>query len=487
MATERNHATPAPNPRDPGPTAQHARLLPAGKVTAIDAVVGVVSVGAGLAVALRADHADAGWSILYAVIALVVWLLLLAWSKALAVPLLGMGTAEFRHVATSTFVVFGGAAVIYAFHKNVMLERLVTVSFPLALVGALLCRLGWRRWLRSHSERDTPTLVVGGYYSARATSAALLRTGESGIRIVGVCVPEADAARYESVEVDGAAVPIVGTDHQILEAIATTGAKAVALTATDSLGPGDLRRLIWELEGRNVELVVTPGVVDIAGHRLIFQPMGDMPMLHIARPQHARADSVAKRVFDIAFSSAALLAASPALIVAAIAVKLTSPGPVFYNAERIGEGGEPFTMHKFRSMYVDADQRLETLQAENEGAGVLFKMKDDPRVTPVGRILRRFSLDELPQFINVLRGDMSVVGPRPALRREVEQYSEVMQRRLLVKPGVTGAWQVSGRSDLSWNESIRLDIGYVENWSLARDIAIVIRTVRAVTGSDGAY
>ncbi|MFC7755220.1 sugar transferase [Tsukamurella soli] len=481
-------ATPAytPVPHD----GASPRRLPAGMVTATDACVGIVAVGAGLVVALWHDHADPRWSVLFAFIALVLWLSLLAWSKALAVPLLRMGTAEFRHVVVSTFVVFGGAAVVYTFHNNLMLDRLVTVTLPIALAGVLLARLGWVRWLQVAPTREarlTPTLVVGGYYSARATSAALLRAPESGTRIVGVCVPDADAREHTSVQIDDTEIPVVGTDHEILAALDATGATAVALTATDSLGPGDLRRLIWELEERDVELIVTPGVVDIAGHRIVFQSVGDMPMLHIARPQHAHADSLAKRAFDVAFSAGALLAMSPVLIAAAIAVKFTSPGPVFYNAERIGENGEPFTMHKFRSMYIDADQRLAELEAQSEGNGVLFKMRNDPRITPVGGFLRRYSLDELPQFINVLKGEMSVVGPRPALRREVEQYSTVMQRRLLVKPGVTGAWQVNGRSDLSWNESIRLDIGYVENWSLARDVGIVLKTVRAVVASDGAY
>ncbi|MDF0530670.1 sugar transferase [Tsukamurella sp. 8F] len=483
MTIDRKPVARAPRRRE----GSRDRTLPLGRVVATDTVVGVVAVSAGVVVAIGHDHAHTPSSIVLGFVALLLWLVQLAWSKALAVPLLRLGTEEFRHVIAVTFVVFGGAAVLYCFYDQPALGRLVQVSGPLALVGVLASRIGWRRWLRRQEARRVPTLVVGGYYSARATCGALLRAPETGTCVVGVCVPAGDAGEHTVVEAEGREIPIVGTDREILQALDATGARAVALTATDDLGPGDLRRLIWELEEREVELVVTPGVVDIAGHRIVFETVGDMPMLHIAQPQHARADSAAKRAFDIAFSAAALIGASPVLLVAAIAVKLTSPGPVFYNAERIGEDGEPFTMHKFRSMYVDADKRVEALEEASDGNGVLFKMKDDPRVTRAGRILRRLSIDELPQFINVLKGDMSVVGPRPALAREVSQYPPVMRRRLLVKPGVTGAWQVSGRSDLSWNESIRLDIGYVENWSLGRDIAIVARTVRAVTGSDGAY
>uniref|UniRef100_UPI000592951F sugar transferase n=1 Tax=Nocardia concava TaxID=257281 RepID=UPI000592951F len=187
------------------------------------------------------------------------------------------------------------------------------------------------------------------------------------------------------------------------------------------------------------------------------------------------------------FAAAALLAALPVMVIAAIAIKLTSPGPVFYLSERIGLDGAPFRMIKFRSMRTGADRDLGDLLAANDGAGPLFKMREDPRVTSIGRILRKYSLDELPQFINVLRGEMSVVGPRPPLRGEVERYDRKVRRRLLVKPGLTGLWQVSGRSDLSWDESVRLDLSYVENWSMVQDLLIIRKTIFAVARSDGAY
>jgi lipopolysaccharide/colanic/teichoic acid biosynthesis glycosyltransferase len=174
-------------------------------------------------------------------------------------------------------------------------------------------------------------------------------------------------------------------------------------------------------------------------------------------------------------------------LVAGIAVKMTSKGPIFYKAERIGIDGKPFMMLKFRTMVEDADKELQNLLSANEGDGLLFKIKNDPRVTPVGRILRRFSIDELPQFINVLRQEMSVVGPRPPLRREVEQYDDDVQRRLLVKPGVTGLWQVSGRSDLPWDRAVRLDLSYVDNWSMIGDVLIIAKTMRAVLERRGAY
>ena len=218
-----------------------------------------------------------------------------------------------------------------------------------------------------------------------------------------------------------------------------------------------------------------------------MRPTAGLPLLHIEKPQYSGAKRFQKRAFDFCFALAALTATLPILAIAAIGIKLTSRGPVFYCAERIGIDGKPFSMLKFRTMVQDADQQLESLLDNNESDGLLFKIRDDPRVTSIGRVLRRFSIDELPQFINVLRQEMSVVGPRPPLRREVESYDRDLQRRLLVKPGVTGLWQVSGRSDLSWDKAVRLDLSYVDNWSMVGDILIIAKTMRAVFQRKGAY
>jgi exopolysaccharide biosynthesis polyprenyl glycosylphosphotransferase len=233
---------------------------------------------------------------------------------------------------------------------------------------------------------------------------------------------------------------------------------------------------------------VSPGIVDVACPRLTVRPVAGLPLINVDKPQYHGAKRFQKRAFDICFSLLALLAASPVMMVAAVAVKLTSHGPVFYRAERIGLDGVPFRMIKFRTMVVDADRRLAEVANRNESVGgVLFKIRRDPRVTRAGRLLRRYSIDELPQFINVVRGDMSVVGPRPPLRSEVETYDHRVRRRLLVRPGITGLWQVSGRSDLSWDDSVRLDLSYVENWSMLSDLAIAAKTVGAVCCGSGAY
>jgi exopolysaccharide biosynthesis polyprenyl glycosylphosphotransferase len=234
--------------------------------------------------------------------------------------------------------------------------------------------------------------------------------------------------------------------------------------------------------------VVSPGVVDVAGPRLTMRPVAGLPLIHVEKPQYSGTKKLQKRAFDICVSLTVLLCALPVMLVSAIAIKLTSKGPVFYRSERIGLDGVPFDMIKFRTMVDGADSQVDELVARNESVGgVLFKIREDPRVTTVGRYLRRYSIDELPQFINVLRREMSVVGPRPPLRREVDTYDDQVRRRLLVLPGITGLWQVSGRSDLSWEDSVRLDLSYVENWSISNDLLIAAKTIRTVLAGSGAY
>jgi exopolysaccharide biosynthesis polyprenyl glycosylphosphotransferase len=249
-----------------------------------------------------------------------------------------------------------------------------------------------------------------------------------------------------------------------------------------------MRELSWELEKLNIDLLVAPGVIDVAGPRLHMRPVAGLPLIHVEKPQYHGAKRFQKRAYDVTFSSLVLTLGSPLLLAIALAVKLSSKGPVFYRQERIGIDGKPFEMIKFRTMVDGADQMLdEVINLNDFLGGVLFKVRNDPRVTPVGRLIRKYSLDELPQFLNVLRGDMSVVGPRPPLASETEAYDANVRRRLLVRPGITGLWQVSGRSDLSWDDSVRLDLYYVENWSMMADLLISVKTAKAVFRHSGAY
>jgi exopolysaccharide biosynthesis polyprenyl glycosylphosphotransferase len=248
-----------------------------------------------------------------------------------------------------------------------------------------------------------------------------------------------------------------------------------------------LRRLSWTLERTGTDLMVATALLDVAGPRTTIRPVDGLPMLHVEHAELTGGRRVLKGVFDRVVSLTALILLSPVLLLLAAVVRLTSPGGALFKQIRVGKDGTEFELWKFRTMYADAEERLADLRELNEHDGVMFKIRNDPRVTHFGRWLRRFSLDELPQLINVLRGQMSLVGPRPPLPSEVAQYPEDVLRRLVVKPGLTGLWQVSGRSDLSWEDSVRLDLRYVENWSLAFDLVILLRTLTTVIRSSGAY
>ena len=234
-------------------------------------------------------------------------------------------------------------------------------------------------------------------------------------------------------------------------------------------------------------MVVAPALTDVAGPRIHITPVAGLPLLHVEEPEFTGVRRLFKSVSDRVLALLLYLLLSPLLVLIAIAVRVSSRGPALFRQERVGQDGQTFGLLKFRSMYVDAEARLAALQGSNEASGLLFKMRADPRVTPVGRWLRRYSLDELPQLWNVVRGDMALVGPRPPLPSEVAAYESHVRRRLLVRPGITGLWQVSGRSDLSWDDAVRLDLYYVENWSPALDAMILWKTLFAVVRGKGAY
>ena len=269
----------------------------------------------------------------------------------------------------------------------------------------------------------------------------------------------------------------------------TCRADAVAVTANASFGPNAVRQLSWELEQTETQLILAPALTNIAGPRVHTQPVAGLPLIHVDRPAYRGANRILKKSFDLGGSILLLILLSPIFAIVAVAIKLTSTGPVFFRQERAGINEGSFRMIKFRSMVVDAEARLADLQAADRDAGnpVMFKMKGDPRVTGIGRIIRRLSIDELPQLFNVVKGDMSLVGPRPPLFTEVETYGNDARRRMLVKPGMTGLWQVSGRADLNWDETVRLDVYYVENWSITSDLVILWKTAKAVVSSAGAY
>jgi exopolysaccharide biosynthesis polyprenyl glycosylphosphotransferase len=329
-------------------------------------------------------------------------------------------------------------------------------------------------------------LVVGRNDQVTTLRRHLEERPADGYVVVANCLPRGDG--FEEPVVDAATPERLGrTDMDILAAVDQYDVDVVAVATDPELAGHSLRKLSWALEQRGVELIVSPGIVEVAGPRISIRPVAGLSLLHLERPSVSGGPHVLKNVFDRVVGCFMLLGIAPLLLVTAVLVKLTSRGPVLFRQTRVGRGGQQFKMLKFRTMVVDAEERKAELVALNEGNGILFKMRDDPRITKVGKYLRRFSIDELPQLVNVLRGNMSLVGPRPPLPTEVERYAIDDARRMLVKPGLTGLWQVSGRSDLTWEESMRLDLRYADNWSMALDLLILWKTARAVLGSDGAY
>ena len=418
------------------------------------------------------------------------WLAFLAIFRTRSTRVIGNGAEEYRRIVSATFKLFGVIAIVSLLFKVDIARLYLAIALPVGLLGLLLSRWLWRKGVavkRSKGKYQTSVLIVGSRKAAVSMAKQFERSPGAGYRVVGMCLPGYEPAR-DAVPLEGYEIPVLGDEYGVIEAIEASGADTVAVTATEHLGTKGIRKMVWDLEKKDVDLVVAPGVVDVAGPRLVMRPVAGFPLIHVEKPQYNGAKRFSKTAFDFVFASAVLLLITPVLLIAAIAVKMTSRGPVFYKSERMGIDGKPFSMIKFRSMVQDADKHVERLLAQNESeGGVLFKMREDPRVTKVGKFMRRFSVDELPQFFNVLKREMSVVGPRPPLRREVETYDGEVRRRLLVKPGITGLWQVSGRSDLSWEETVRLDLSYVENWSMVGDILIIAKTVKAVARSDGAY
>ncbi|MCP2047864.1 UNVERIFIED_ORG: exopolysaccharide biosynthesis polyprenyl glycosylphosphotransferase [Paenarthrobacter nicotinovorans] len=422
-------------------------------------------------------------------LAVVWWFMLGAWSSRQS-RVLGAGPEEYKRVAAASLWLFGLVAIISYSLRIETARGYVGIALPVGLAGLLLSRWLLRQHLsvaRQKGDSMSRLLLLGGPSAVAHLASSLHGAKHSGYLPVAAYTP--GVAGTPTIEPESG-LPILGhkaDTSSVLAAIDQCDADAVAVSAGVQLHPQTIRHLGWELAARNVGLIMAPALTDIAGPRIHTQQVAGLPLIHVTTPTLEGGQRVAKRLFDVLVSGLLIiLAAVPMLVIAAL-VKLDSRGPVLFQQDRVGMEGKHFQMLKFRSMVVDAEALLTELQQRNEGSGLLFKIKDDPRITRIGSILRKYSLDELPQLFNILTGSMSLVGPRPPLPREVEAYEHDVRRRLLVKPGLTGLWQVSGRSNLSWQDSVRLDLYYVENWSLAGDLVIILRTVRAVFHSTGAY
>lgn len=406
--------------------------------------------------------------------------------RAWDVRVLGQGSEEYvrlmRAFATTAVVLgmIGLGLQLAAVRPWVF--GLVPMAGVLAAGGRLILRKDLHRRRRAGMCVHA-MLAVGTPDSIRDLVHRTRRDFYTGWVITGACTPTGAG-------VDGAAdiegVEVVGDLDGIAETVRLARYAAVSVSATPGWTPKRLHQLAWDLEGLPTELVVDPGLMEVAGPRLHVAPVDGLPLLRLTKPAFTGFARLVKNTVDKIGAVTLMTVLLPALLLIAVAVACDG-GPVFFRQSRVGRHGRAFRMIKFRSMVVDAEARREELLPGNEGSGPLFKMRSDPRITRVGAVIRKYSLDELPQLLNVLGGSMSLVGPRPPLPSEVQTYSRDAQRRLLVRPGLTGLWQISGRSDLSWEESVRLDLRYVENWSLALDAMIIWKTAGAIARGDGAY
>ncbi|WP_225437466.1 sugar transferase [Arthrobacter sedimenti] len=429
----------------------------------------------------------------YVVLSLVLsagWWVMLSLRGSREATVLGHGTEEYKRVVSASLILFGLVAIVsYALQLDTA-RGYVGVALPAGLVMLLLSRLIVRRLLhveRTQGRSSLRVLVIGSTSGVQHLADSLRAQPMAGYIPVGAYLPgvESHASTAEGLD-----LPIVGRAIEadgIVADIKEFQPDAVALSSSTQLAPETIRALGWALADLNIRLILAPALTDVAGPRIHTQPMAGLPLIHVSTPNLEKGQRFVKRTTDIVGASFLIVALSPLLVLIALLVRFGSEGPVLFRQERVGTAGQRFEMYKFRSMVMDAEARLEELRENHEGNEVLFKLKNDPRITKVGGVLRKFSLDELPQLFNVLEGSMSLVGPRPPLAAEVERYDIRAHRRLLVRPGMTGLWQVSGRSLLSWDETVRLDLYYVENWSFLGDLTILLRTFKAVVGRHGAF
>ena len=414
----------------------------------------------------------------------VLWLPALGLSGAYDTRFIGVGPDEFRRVLNTGVCLTALIAIVAYATKTDLARGYIVIALPCVTVFDLLGRYVLRKRLhrvRNRGQCMRKVVAVGHADVIAELAAVLRRDSYHGLDVVAACVLGPDCPE----SVDG--IPAIGGLGNVPAVVDRMGADTVAVLSCPEMSGARLRDLAWKLEKSGTDLCVAPALLDVAGPRTTIRPTAGLPLLHLDHPELGGAKRLIKSGFDRGAAALALALLLPMMVAIALAIRLSDRDPALFRQVRVGKDGKHFTVYKFRTMVIDAERLQAQLQARSDGDGVLFKMRSDPRITPLGGWLRRRSLDELPQLINVLKGDMSLVGPRPALPAEASVYADYVRRRLAVKPGITGLWQVNGRSDLSWDEAVRLDVNYVENWSLVLDLQILWKTCSAVAGGHGAY
>lgn len=455
-----------------------------------DALILLVGMTAYVVVMVEAGRLYRRWdTVAYAVGLGIGWILLILFHGGYDKKYVGVGADEFKRIVSASVtllaVVSTAAYLFLSKGPYVLLPqapplRLVIPSLAIGLILMLVGRWALRVWLgrkRVSGKYQTTTLVVG--------------EPTRGARLVKAFHDDPPAGFLAVAQV---VAPSAGSPQRVLdqwldevtEWIHVHGIGAVAIADTSGMEPDLLRQLAWRLEGPRVDLLVSPLLHDVAGPRVSVRPASGLPLLHLDEPELTGPKRFLKRAMDLGLGALSLVLLSPVLLVIFVAIRLESRGPVLYVSERVGRGGLTFGCLKFRSMRVGADAEREAVIGTPDGL-IVERYRNDPRITNVGRVLRRWSLDELPQLLNVMGGSMSLVGPRPVLPEELDLLAEADLRRHITKPGLTGLWQISGRKEVAWDDRIRMDLYYVEHWSLALDAVILAKTAKAVLAGRGAY
>lgn len=416
-------------------------------------------------------------------IAPILWLGALVLIGSYEQRIFGLGLTEYGRILQSGLWMVAIVSIVSFLGKFDTSRAYVLLVIPIGTALLLIDRWLWRRWLlrkRNQGKELQSTIVIGNAEDRHRISASLSERPWAGYTVVAEFdqpVTSNQGASNASGEWMDALMQRV-EDDQIM---------CIALSPSCGLSGSDIRELSWRIEGRGIDLLISSALGAVTGPRLSLRVATGLPFMHLDEVSLGVIKRGVKRAIDVIFSALALIVLSPILLLISLLILLTSGSPVFFSQDRAGQRGELFRMWKFRTMVRNADQQREALREATEAEGPIVKFVDDPRITPFGRFLRRWSLDELPQLYNVLRGDMSLVGPRPHPVDDVERYRSSDARRLLAKPGMTGLWQVAGRSDLSWDDAVELDLLYIENWSVLADVAILMRTMQAVLTRTGAY
>lgn len=465
------------------------QMVPVGAAVLLDAVVIVLS-------ALLAQWGRSQWGRFYdvddstglAVVLVALWLVCLLASGAYSPHDFGGGSREYKNVMRATAFaagLVGGACYLAKFPLS---RSFFILLFAFGVTFLLISRYVSRKVLQAVRRRghlQQSVLLVGAIDHVEEIASVLLRERWLGYSLIGALLPPGTTTRGET----PLGLKVLGSTADTANMVRSLGVDAIIFAGGAVNSAREMRRATWELEDTKVRVLLAPSLTDVSSDRIHPRPAAGLPLIQLEGPGNLHASRFLKRVFDLVLSGLLLVMVAPVVGAIALGIKLGDRGPVFFVQQRVGRNGAPFGVLKFRSMVVDAEARLQALADLNRHGEehVLFKAEHDPRITRIGGVLRRLSLDELPQLINVFLGHMSLVGPRPPLQAEVDRYEHDVLRRLVVRPGMTGLWQVSGRSNLSWEESVRLDLYYVDNWSLAQDLIILARTARAVVGGRGAY